>query len=168
MGYIESNEDYKSRLKCKRCIKYYAAVALLLAACSGQGAGSGPATVQGQAPDGTVEMHEVQAAYIGSGSAGGGTLNFRGRSYPFRVGGVGIGGIGLSTVEARGEVYKLQSIEQFPGTYAQGRYGFAIGTASGGDLWLQNESGVVMHLVAKREGLMLSLGADAIEITMGR
>jgi len=28
--------------------------------------------------------------------------------------------------------------------------------------------GVVMHLVAKREGLMLSLGADAIEITMGQ
>ncbi|MGK9167635.1 hypothetical protein KXR53_15125 [Inquilinus limosus] len=115
-----------------------------------------------------MEMHEVQAAYIGSGTGGSGTVFFRGRSYPFRVGGVGIGGIGLSTVEARGEVYNLQSIEQFPGTYAQGRYGFAIGTASGGDLWLQNESGVVMHLVAKREGLMLSLGADAVQITMGR
>jgi hypothetical protein len=143
-----------------------AAAAMLLAACSNQD--PAPASVQGQAPDGTVEMHEVQAAYIGSGSGGGGTVFFHGRSYPFRVGGVGVGGIGLSTVEARGEVYNLQSIEQFPGTYAQGRYGFAIGTASGGDLWLQNDSGVVMHLVAKREGLMLSLGADAIEITMGR
>jgi hypothetical protein len=59
-------------------------------------------------------------------------------------------------------------VEQFLGTYAQGRYRFAIGTASGSDLWLQNESGVVMHLVAKREGLMLSFGADAIQITMGR
>lgn len=113
-----------------------------------------------------MEMHEVQAAYIGSGSGGSGTLFFRGRSYPFRVGGVGIGGIGLSTVDAHGEVYNLQSMEQFPGTYAQGRYGFAIGTASGGDLWLKNEAGVVMHLVAKREGLMLSLGADAIRISM--
>ncbi|WP_225766719.1 hypothetical protein [Inquilinus sp. Marseille-Q2685] len=115
-----------------------------------------------------MELHEVQAAYIGSGSGGSGTLFFRGRSHPFRVGGVGIGGIGLSTVEAHGEVYNLQSIERFPGTYAQGRYGFAIGTASGGDLWLKNEAGVVMHLVAKREGLMLSLGADAVQITMGR
>jgi hypothetical protein len=145
-----------------------AAAAMLLTACSNQGPGGAPASVQGRAPDGTVEMHEVQAAYIGSGSGGSGTVFFRGRSYPFRVGGVGIGGIGLSTVDARGEVYNLQSIEQFPGTYAQGRYGFAIGTASGGDLWLQNDDGVVMHLVAKREGLMLSLGADAIEVTMGR
>ena len=140
---------------------------MLLAACSSQQSGP-PPTLAGQAPDGTVEMHEVQAAYIGSGSGGGGTVFFRGRSYPFSVGGVGIGGLGLSTVEARGEVYNLQSMEQFPGTYAQGRYGFAIGTASGGDLWLKNDSGVVMHLVAKREGLMLSLGADAIEITMGQ
>lgn len=145
-----------------------AAAAMVLAACSNQDPGGAPASVQGQAPDATVEMHEVQAAYIGSGSGGSGTVFFRGRSYPFSVGGVGIGGIGLSTVEARGEVYNLRSIEQFPGTYAQGRYGFAIGTASGGDLWLKNDSGVVMHLVAKREGLMLSLGADAIEITMSR
>ena len=144
-----------------------AAAALLLAACSNQQSGP-PPTLAGQAPDGTVEMHEVQAAYLGSGTAGNGTLFFRGRSYPFSVGGVGVGGIGLSTVEARGEVYKLQSIDQFAGTYAQGRYGFAIGTTSGGDLWLQNDDGVVMHLVAKREGLMLSLGADAIQITMGR
>ncbi len=142
-----------------------AAAALLLASCSSQQSGA-PPTVAGQAPDGTVEMHEVQAAYIGSGSGGGGTVDFRGRSYPFKVGGVGIGGIGLSTVEARGEVYNLRSIEDFPGTYAQGRYGFAIGTTSGGDLWLKNDDGVVMHLVAKRTGLMLSLGADAIEITM--
>ncbi len=138
-----------------------AAASLVLAACSSEQSGP-PPMLAGQAPDGTVEMHEVQAAYLGSGTAGCGTLFFRGRSYPFKVAGVGVGGIGLSTVEARGEVYKLQSIDQFAGTYAQGRYGFAIGMTSGGDLWLQNDDGVVMHLVAKREGLMLSLGADAI------
>ena len=146
-------EDHRPSTRHRGRIILYAPPVLQLATCSGQQSGAGPATVQGQAPDGTVEMHEVQAAYIGGGSAGGGKLNFRGRSYPFKVGG---GGIGLSTVEARGEVYKLQRIEQVPGTYAQGRYGFAIGTASGGDLWLKNDSGVVMHLVAKREGLMLS------------
>ena len=113
-------------------------------------------------------MSQVQAAFIGSGNAGSGTLTYRGRTYPFTVAGLGIGGIGVSKIEARGEVYDLPSVQQFPGTYAQGRYGFAIGTTSGGDLWLQNDDGVVMHLVAKREGLMLSLGADAIQITMGR
>src|SRR4029077_8373421 len=55
---------------------------------------------------------------------------------------------------------------KFPGTYGQARYGFAMGTASGGDLWLQNEAGVILHLKAKREGLMLSLGGDAVVISM--
>jgi hypothetical protein len=63
-------------------------------------------------------------------------------------------------------VYNLRGLGQFPGTYGQARYGFAIGTASGGDLWLQNEAGVILHLQAKRTGLMLSLGGDAVVISM--
>jgi hypothetical protein len=122
--------------------------------------------VKGQTPDGTVEMQEVQAAYIGSGSGGTGVLRFRGSVYSFTVAGAGVGGIGLSTIDAMGEVYNLRELGQFPGTYGQARYGFAVGTASAGDLWLQNEAGVIMHLKAKREGLMLSLGGDAVVISM--
>ena len=136
-----------------------------LAACS-QSTQDTSATTAGQPPDGTVEMSQVQAAFIGSGSTGTGTLTYRGRSYPFTVSGLGVGGIGVSTIEARGEVYSLRDLQQFPGAYAQGRYGFAIGTTSGGDLWLKNDSGVVIRLVAKRTGLMLSLGGDAVVITM--
>jgi hypothetical protein len=141
------------------------ACALYLAGCGGNLA-LGPDAVKGQTPDGTVEMQEVQAAYIGSGSAGTGVLFFRGVQYPFEVGGVGVGGVGLSTIDATGEVYNLRELGQFPGTYGQARYGFALGTASGGDLWMQNEAGVIMHLKAKREGLMLSLGGDAVAISM--
>ena len=65
-----------------------------------------------------------------------------------------------------GEVYDMADVAQFAGAYAQGRYGYAIGTASGGDLWLQNGAGVIMHLKAKREGLMLTLGGDAVVISM--
>ena len=118
---------------------------------TGRGHGPGPA--------GFVEMHEVQAAYIGSGSGGAGSLSFRGVQYAFDVGGVGVGGIGPSTIEATGEVYNLRDLGQFPGTYGQARYGFAIGTESGGDLWMQNEAGVMMHLKAKRKGLMSASGA---------
>jgi hypothetical protein len=126
----------------------------------------GPDAVKGQTPDGTVDMQEVQAAYIGSGSAGTGILFFRGVQYPFEVGGAGVGGFGLSTIDATGEVYNLRDLGQFPGTYGQARYGFAIGTASAGDLWMQNEAGVIMRLKAKRTGLMLSLGGDAVVISM--
>ena len=138
---------------------------LWLAGCTG-GVALGPEAVKGQTPDGTIEMHEVQAAYLASGSGGAGVLSFRGVEYPFDVGGAGVGGIGLSTIEATGEVYNLRDLGQFPGTYGQARYGFAIGTASGGDLWLQNEAGVILHMKAKRTGLMLSLGGDAVVIKM--
>ena len=61
-------------------------------------------------------MNQVQAAFIGSGGGGGsGTLNFRGQSYPFAVGGLGIGGIGASTINAQGEVYGLNNVADFPG-----------------------------------------------------
>ena len=145
-----------------------AAAMLALAACSNQGGGSGTATeaVKNQTPSGTVEMHQVQAAFIGSGATGDGTLRFRGRSYPFSVSGLGVGGIGVSTVEATGEVYDLAKADDFEGAYVQGRYGFAIGEESGGALWLKNDKGVVMRLMAKRTGLMLSLGGDAVVITL--
>jgi hypothetical protein len=40
--------------------------------------------------------------------------------------------------------------------------------AGSGELWLQNENGVVMHLKPKRESLMLSLGGDAVVIQMNQ
>jgi hypothetical protein len=140
-------------------------VACALAACSFGGVKLGPKSIEGKSPSAFIEMHEVQAAYIGSGAGGGGTLFFDGREYPFGLGAAGIGGIGLSTVDASGDVYNLTRVDQFPGTYGQARYGFAIGTESGGDLWLQNEQGVILHLKAKRTGLMLTLGGDAVVIS---
>ena len=134
--------------------------ALALTGCAGGKVG--PEAVAGQTPSGTIQINAVQAAFIGSGSGGSGTLFFRGRAYPFSIGGAGIGGIGASSIEGYGDVYNLNNIDQFPGAYAQARYGFALATKSGGDLWLQNEADVIMHIKAKREGLMLSLGGDAM------
>jgi hypothetical protein len=152
--------------RVRRAIFGFAVAALLpLAGCSSS-QNIDQQSVGGKQPDGTVEMNQVQAAFIGSGGGGSGTLNFRGRSYPFAVGGLGIGGIGASTINAEGEVYGLNKVADFPGAYAQGRYGFVVGNTSGGDLWLRNEKGVIMHLKAKRTGLMLSLGGDAVVISM--
>jgi hypothetical protein len=140
------------------------AATLMLSGCGGRSPIASP--VAGETPDGTVDMNQVQAAFIGSGGGGSGTLFFRGQAYPFSVGGLGVGGIGASTIDASGDVYHLHNVAQFPGAYAQGRYGFVFGATSAGDLWLQNESGVIMHLYAKRTGLMLSLGGDAVVISM--
>jgi hypothetical protein len=158
-----------SRRSALACAVSFAAAASVGACGGGATVGDvrlGPQAVAGQTPDGTVEMREVQVAYIGSGGGGSGVLHYRGRAYPFTVAGLGVGGIGASTIEAQGEVYNLPDPSRFPGTYGQARYGFAVGTASGGEMWLQNEAGAIMRLRARREGLMLSLGGDAMLISM--
>jgi hypothetical protein len=127
---------------------------------------SAPPTLHGKAPSGFIDMRELQIAYLGSAGGGKGTLSFQGQTYPFVIAGLGGGGIEVSTIDASGEVYNLTDLARFPGSYGEGRYGAVVGDASTGDLWLENNAGVVMHLKAKREGLMLSLGADVVDMRM--
>ena len=62
----------------------------------------------------------------------------------------------------------LESVADSSGAYAQASCDSAIATKSAGDLWLQNEAGMIMHLKAKCTELMLSLGDDAVVISMLR
>ena len=118
-------------------------------------------------PSGSVNIHQVQVAFIGSGAVGGGTLYYRGRSYPFKLGGLGIGGIGVSTLDATGGVYNLRRLQDFEGVYGQARIGWAVGEQGKGDMWLQNANGVYLRLKARRQGLALSLGADGMVVRLG-
>ncbi|MDH7799852.1 MULTISPECIES: hypothetical protein [unclassified Beijerinckia] len=113
---------------------------------------------------GTVYIEQIQVAFIGSGEVGGGTLNFRGRSYGITVGGLGLGGIGASKLTARGRVYGLTRLADFAGAYVQLREGWAIGRQGRGSIWLKNGKGVTMNLDTRRQGLQLSLGADGVLI----
>ena len=131
------------------------------------GLGVGLATADEQLKQsGTVSIEEVQLAWFGSANLGGGKLQFGGQTRNFTVGGLGIGGFGISKITATGEVYNLTDIAYFPGAYAQGRYGIVVGNASAGELWLKNPNGVVLHMKAQREGLALSLGGDAVYISL--
>jgi hypothetical protein len=118
-------------------------------------------------PSGSVAIHQVQIAFIGSGAAGGGTLSYRGRSYRFKLGGLGIGGIGISRLDAVGSVYNLHRLADFNGVYGQARTGWALGQQGKGQMWLQNGNGVYLRLQAQRQGLSLSLGADGMVIRLG-
>jgi hypothetical protein len=124
----------------------------------------GRAVAQEKVKSGTVEIEQVQVAFIGSGNVGGGTLNYQGRSYRFTVGGLGVGGFGISKMQAYGDVYNLKALNQFPGAYGQARYGMAAGDTGSGQMWLQNPDGVLISLRTRRQGLALSLGADAVII----
>ena len=122
------------------------------------------AHAQQRVKSGTVDIEQVQVAFIGSGNVGGGTLHFHGKSYRFSIGGLGIGGFGISKMQAYGDVYNLKELRQFPGAYGQARYGAVAGDKGGGEMWLENPNGVMLSLKAKRQGLAVSLGADAVMI----
>ncbi len=113
---------------------------------------------------GTITIKQTQVAFLVSGSLGGGTLHYGGKNYPFTVGGLGVGGIGVSTLDATGTVYDLKSADDFPGLYGQARTGWAAGEGGEGKMWLQNEAGVVIELKARRQGVMLAMGADGVLI----
>ena len=127
-------------------------------------AGHQSATADDLKKAGTVTISQTQIAFIGSGNLGGGELTYNGKTYEFTVGGLGIGGFGISTMTATGTVYNMTDPNQFAGTYVQARYGFAAGTSGSGKLWLQNNLGVVIELETQRQGLAVSLGGDAVYI----
>ena len=113
---------------------------------------------------GTLTINQVQVAWIFSGNVGGGTLRYGGNTYPFSIGGLGVGGFGISKIEATGEVYNLRRLSDFDGAYGQARAGIVVADMSKGSLWLENPQGVYIRLTAKRKGIALSLGLDAIYI----
>jgi hypothetical protein len=117
-------------------------------------------------PSGTIEIDEVELAYIFQGNIGGGKLHYKGQTYDFKIGGIGIGGIGAAELKGTGDVYDLKAVEDFRGSYGEARIGFVVGTLGKGDLWLENPNGVHLHLKAEHEGVMLSAGADGIVIDM--
>ena len=114
---------------------------------------------------GTVTVNQIQIAFMLSGNVGGGKLHYKGKTYPFSIGGLGVGGIGVTQIDAVGEVYNLNRLNDFDGAYGQARTGLTIGkNVMKSGLWLENPAGVYIRLKAKRKGIALSLGLDAIYI----
>jgi hypothetical protein len=127
-------------------------------------AGVHSAQAQKKPKSGTVTIEQVNVALLWSASLGGGTLTYKGKSYDFVIGGLGVGGIGASSLRATGEVYGLERVSDFEGVFAQARSGYAVGDESRGKLWLENPQGVGLALKADRKGLALTLGADGVVV----
>jgi hypothetical protein len=125
------------------------AAILAISGCAGMNAPT-PQSVAGLPPSGDVTITEDFVAGLGGGS---GTLEYHGRSYPFKfVGTVAGPGGGVEKISAFGPVYKLASVADFPGRYTQstGKAGFSSSGSS--DLWLENNAGVIMHLQGTSRG----------------
>ncbi len=114
---------------------------------------------------GTVEINSTQIAFIASAESGTGILEFEGKEYEFAIGGLGVGGFGIKTMNAVGVVYNLEKLEDFSGVYIQGRAGITLGGGKN-TLDISNSKGVIMQLKGASKGLALSLGADGMSVQL--
>lgn len=158
----------RSRLARSRAIAaIFAILSLLpLAGCEIPPSGIPTAgSIRGLRPSGAVTM--TQAFVVGAG-VGSGTLTFRGRTYPFTLIGSLIGPGAISTLQASGEVYKLNDVSEFSGPWIQGTGSLAITTKATGELWLENRNGVIMRLSAAQAGLTFSTGRYELYIRLSQ
>ena len=119
-----------------------------------------------QAQDARIKLEVFKVGFIVGGGGGNGTLIHKGKGYPLRVGGIGIGAtIGISSAELIGEVYNLSKPEDITGTYtAVGGSAVLGGGASSAEL--VNSKGVRLNVRGRSVGLELSLDLSGLKISL--
>ena len=114
-------------------------------------------------PSARFELTAEQVRLLLGGAQGRGTLHYGGKSYPFTIKAVTAGGVGVTKVNATGDVYFLEKLEDFAGTYSAIGAGATVGKGAGVSQY-ENNKGVFLKVRSKTEGLALSLGAGAVEV----
>lgn len=115
---------------------------------------------------GTVELSSTSIA-IGVGVEwGNGTLTMAdGSTHNFKVGGLSLLDLGVTTVEASGTVYHLVEASDLEGTYLSGEAGATL-VAGGSARAMKNSKGVVLNLTSKQQGVRLTLAPGGMKITL--
>ena len=117
------------------------------------------------AKTGKVRLNIVKAGFIIGGGGGSGTLTLGGKTYRLKVGGLGIGSLGVSDVQLAGTASNLRTASDIAGTYAAAGAGVAV--VGGGQVaTLQNEKGVVLTLQGVQYGFQVSLGLGGMTIAL--
>jgi hypothetical protein len=101
------NAQEDAVMRASRVCRRVQQAIFIMAIAVGTASQAGAQTSPSPQPSGRVSIQQVQMAFIGSAAVGGGKLYFRGRSYPFTINGLGVGGIGASRLEASRQVYQL-------------------------------------------------------------
>jgi hypothetical protein len=122
-------------------------------------------SAEAQPPDATLTWTAVSIADGIGYSWGEGVLTFQGQAYPFRVGELSVGDVGISKAEATGNVYHLTKIEDFSGDYVAASASAAIAGGSG-IATMRNQHGVVIDLTAIDQGIELKFAVEGVKITV--
>lgn len=134
----------------------FAAVAMLLAA----------GLSSAQADSGTITLTVYKGGWIIGGSAGGGTLNFRGKRYSLSVGGIDYGLVfGGSKTSFSGRVSNINRPSDVAGVYGAAGAGLAVGGGARA-IVLTNQKGAVLELSGRQVGLMANADLSGLAITL--
>lgn len=114
-------------------------------------------------PTATFDLTSEQLRLIIGGGTADGVLHFQGKSYPFKVKGVTVGGVGYTKATAQGDVYFLNKLEDFAGSYSAATIGATLGAGAGGSQY-ENNKGVYVRVKSKSEGVALNLGLGAVSV----
>jgi hypothetical protein len=118
------------------------------------------------ADSGFVSLTIYKAGWIIGGSGGGGTLNFRGRSYGLSAGGLDYGLVfGGSKTVLRGRVSNINSPSDVAGVYGAAGAGLAVGGGARA-IVLTNQKGAVLELSGRQVGLMANVDLSGLAITL--
>ncbi|MBW6396422.1 hypothetical protein KPL78_01120 [Roseomonas sp. HJA6] len=120
-------------------------------------------------PDASIEIEQVRVGVLAVGaSVGGGRLHFRGEEYRFSVRGIEFGSVGVSSLSARGEVFGLRRLEDFPGRYTEQVVPRqrAEGQSGPETRWLRNPAGVELRLRTERAGGQFRINDAGVTIEL--
>ena len=118
------------------------------------------------ADSGTIRISFVKAGWIIGGSAGSGTLTFRGRNYPLAIGGLSYGfTFGGSQTHLVGTVTNIFRPSDVAGVYGAAGAGAAVG-AGAQAIVLRNEKGAVLTLSGRQVGLIASADLSGLAISL--
>ena len=94
-----------------------------------------------------------------------GILHYQGHAYPVQMQGVSLAQAGASTIEATGEVYNLNRVQDVSGNYAAASAGAAM-VDGHSETTMKNQNGVVIKLHARTDGVDLRLSVDGVSVKL--
>ena len=119
-------------------------------------------------PDATLRM-SIGGVHLGiGGSSGSGTLTYRGKNYPFKVSGMAVGRVGVTSSSAVGDVFNLRHLQDFNGHYTvsgAGTRGVTLGGGHTGTL-MSNQAGVIVRLSSTQKGLAVNATGGGLSMQL--
>ena len=119
---------------------------------------------EGLEQSGSWVVREDQVMRLAAGGEGQGTLLFRGWEHPFKFTGARVSVTGTKTGDIEGEVYNLNKLEDFEGSYFVKAEFNAAHRVTG--VWAHNDKGVTLHMRVQGEHMDVNLETQGATVTL--